>query len=522
MFIEAFTSELETKQQVNNPFTKGTSEYNEYRRAWYAGYATGFITKAVYGGQVTKALKSTKYFETIEDVAKSTRAGKTAMRVKDPYDRGKARVATGLANGGKKAAGPLLQRAKSAGATYRLWKLQRQAEVDSADLSDVEQKRVARFLARHGEDGAADLRTFDDDDVTALFRRACSASGYGTQRIGGGDCTDLTDREQRVYRDAVVGADVDPSEFSARLAKTDVSTANARRAFVHTSRSGVELSRKLDDEALNQFVQLDAGSQRLLVKAWRADREVTGGRIGSDGLDIMIRQGADVRDLSQTSDLSTDEARKLLRAYGSSPEIDKGPLDEADDLQSTIGQLDEDGVNDLDDAISDISGTKSGYKGIAGEADIADGLVDGNNNVGAGDLQMEYDLEAGELPEEVDKSDDFKTGTDIDVKVDGKITVNGKTMDSPAIESKNIGSNLPPRLKQSEDIEPLTEKLSSFAASGEDKIIVVMREDYFADLDMSTKNNIEANVNEALNQIENDNVPDEIDIEFISFKDLNR
>ncbi|WP_135829907.1 hypothetical protein [Halorussus halobius] len=103
------------------------------------------------------------------------------------------------------------------------------ANVDTTDLSDVEQKRVTRFLARHGEDGADDLRKLDDEDVNALFRRACSASGYGTQRIGGGDCTDLTDREQRVYRDAVVAADVDPSEFGARLAKTDVSSANARR-----------------------------------------------------------------------------------------------------------------------------------------------------------------------------------------------------------------------------------------------------------------------------------------------------
>jgi hypothetical protein len=526
MFIEAFTSELETKQQVNNPFTKGTSEYNEYRRAWYAGYATGFITKAVYGGKITKALKSTKYFETIEDVAKSTRAGKTAMRVKAPYDRGKARVATGLAEGAKKTVGPVVGRAKSAGATYRLWKLQRQAGVDTADLSDVEQKRVARFLARHGEDGAANLRTFDDEDVNALFRRACSASGYGTQRIGGGDCTDLTDREQRVYRDAVVAADVDPSEFSARLAKTDVSTANARRAFVHTSRSGVELSKKLDDEALNQFVQLDAKSQRMVVEAWRADREVSGGKIGSDGLDIMIRQGTDVRGLGRISGLSTDETRKLLRAYGWSPEVSKGPLDDAGSLQSALEDLSKDKVDGLDEAVEDISGTKTGYKGIAGEADIANGLKGSNNDIDADDLQMEYDVEVSELPEEarenVRKSGKFKTETDIDVKVDGELTVGGKTMDSPAIESKNWkpNSGLPPEFRN-DDIVDLENKLSTYAVSGEDEIIVVMEKNTIEGLDNRLQE-VEGNVNEALDSLNtNADTPDQITIEFISYNELS-
>ncbi|WP_135855323.1 hypothetical protein [Halorussus salinus] len=271
MFMEAMLSSVQDKQQTNNPYSKGDQYYDEYKHAWYGGYVAGFLTKAIAGAKVGSFVKSTSYFKKMESFAKSTRAGQTAMRLKAPYDRGKARVATGLAEGGKKAAGPLLRRAKSAGATYRLWKLQQKAEVDTADLSDVEQKRVTRFLARHGEDGADDLRKLDDEDVKALFQRACSAGGYGTQRVGGGDCTDLNDREQRVYNDAVVAADVDPSEFSARLAKTDVSAANARRAFVHTSRYGVEVASELDDDALNQFVRMDADSQRVLVQARRAD-----------------------------------------------------------------------------------------------------------------------------------------------------------------------------------------------------------------------------------------------------------
>jgi len=121
-----------------NRYSTRSALYDDYRYNWYAGYTIAFVTKAVAGAQATKVVKSSKYTETVTEFAKSTRAGKTAMRVKDPYDRGKARVATGLANGGKKAAGPLLQRAKSAGATYRLWKLQQTADVDVRDLSETE------------------------------------------------------------------------------------------------------------------------------------------------------------------------------------------------------------------------------------------------------------------------------------------------------------------------------------------------------------------------------------------------
>ena len=133
---------------------------------------------------------------------------------------------------------------------------------------------------------------------------------------------------------------------------------------------------------------------------------------------------------------------------------------------------------------------------------------------------MEVDIKARDLPEKVRKSNEFKAGTDIDVKVDGKITVNGKTMDSPAIESKNIGPNLPPSLRESQQIEPLTEKLSTIGSSGENEIIVVVRQEYINSLDKKTINEVENDVNKALDKIQTGNVPDEVDIEFITFRDM--
>ncbi|WP_276302697.1 hypothetical protein [Halorussus lipolyticus] len=525
MFINAFVSDLQNKQKTNNPYPEGTETYEEYRSSWYAGYSIAFITKALYGGSATKALRSTKYVTKVEDFAKATRAGKTAMRVKAPYDRGKARVATGLAQAGGKAAGPILRRAKSAGAAYRLWKLQRKGGVDVKSLSKTERERVTEYLARHGKDGATDLRWMDDEDFDALFRKACS-SRISTFERAGDDCAELDEIEQDGYEDAVVDAGVDPDQFDARLEQLEINEGSAKRVFYRTGTPGVKIASKLDDKVLNQFVQLDARTQRMLVKAWRTDREVSGGKIGSDGLDIMVRQGADVRDLSRASGLSTDDTCKLLRAYGRSSGVSEGPLDDADDLQSALENLADDDVDGLDEAVEDISGTETGYKGIAGEADISNGLKGSNNNIDADDLQMEYDVEVSELPEEVRekvrKSGKFKTGTDIDVKVDGELTVDGKTMDSPAIESKNWKPNpgLPPKFRN-DDINDLENKLSTYAVSGEDEIIVVMEKDTIEELDGRLKK-VEGNVNEALDSLDtNADTPDEITIEFISYNELS-
>ncbi|MFC7079168.1 hypothetical protein [Halorussus caseinilyticus] len=199
MFLDAMVSSLQDKQKTNNPYAEGSALYDEYRNSWYAGYTVAFITKAIAGAQATKVVKSSTYAQKVSNFAKSTRAGKAAMRVKAPYDRGKARAATGLARATDRASGPLLRRAKSAGATYRLWRLQREGEVDTSDLSDIERDRVVRYLARHGEDGAEDLREMDDVAIQRMFRKTCSSGGIGSFGRAGGGCTPLSDEELRDY-----------------------------------------------------------------------------------------------------------------------------------------------------------------------------------------------------------------------------------------------------------------------------------------------------------------------------------
>ncbi|WP_158057963.1 hypothetical protein [Halorussus halophilus] len=385
MFINAMAESLKDKQKTNNPYSKGTKHYQEYRRAWYSGYAGGFIVKTLYGAQAAKALKGTKTVEAIEDFAKSTRAGQTAMRIKSPYDRGKTRVAVGLARGGKKATGPVLRRAKSAGATYRLWRLSRKGDVDTDDLSKTERDRVTDYLARHGDEGATTLRWMDDEDFDALFKKACGG-GVGTFERAGGGCAELSEVEQDQYEDAVIDADVDAEQFDARLERLDVNEGSSKRVYAQTGRYGVEMASSLDDRAFKQFHQLDADSQRALVNAWRSDNvDVSTGDVELvvrrlDSLDLSERKAANqlladtdgtgaklIEELDQTS---LEQLLRLDTAH--SPEAREVLADRVADGQMTadeVGQFandatevkDEDGFENV---IQDIA-----TQGVNGDVD---------------------------------------------------------------------------------------------------------------------------------------------------------
>nr|WP_276282733.1 hypothetical protein [Halorussus sp. DT72] len=360
MFLDAMVSSLQDKQKTNNPYAEGSALYDEYRNSWYAGYTVAFITKAIAGAQATKVIKSSTYAQKVSNFAKSTRAGKAAMRVKAPYDRGKARVATGLARATERASGPLLRRAKSAGAAYRLWRLQREGEVDTSDLSDIERDRVVRYLARHGADGAEDLRRMDDADFEALFGRLCG-SGLGTQRFAGGGCTELSDRKQRAYSDAVTETDVDPSEFGARLDTTDVKDANARLAFAQTSRYGVRMASDLDDEALNQFVKLDTESQRLLVQAWRSESM----DVSTADVDYVLKRMGSLdyygeRNLVQLVATTGGDGISLLRGFDDASEVQEF-------LTFTVDKSGYDVPSDLEDDVRNSLATSYGYNHISAE-----------------------------------------------------------------------------------------------------------------------------------------------------------
>lgn len=114
-------------------------------------------------------------------------------------------------------------------------------------------------------------------------------------------------------------------------------------------------------------------------------------------------------------------------------------------------------------------------------------------------------------------TDKIKAGTDIGTKIDGELTVNGKTIDSPAIESKNVGMNLPVEF-QTKD---WPNKLSTYAASGEDEIVVVVRDNALQKLDNGRIQQIEDQVNGHLDDLQTNAVPDEVDIGYTTYNELS-
>jgi len=363
MFLDAMVSSLQDKQRTNNPYEKGSALYDEYRYNWYAGYTIAFVTKAVAGAQATKVVKSSKYAKKVTEFAKSTRAGKTAMRIKAPYDRGKARVATGLAKGGKKAAGPLVRRAKSAGATYRLWKLQQKAEVDTADLSEVEQKRVTRFLAQHGEEGAETLRRMDDDDIEALFRKMCGGAST-FQRVGGGNgdgCDALPPDKQRAYEDAVIKSEIDESQLGEYLSEFDSDEYKTlKRLIAESGPSNTHLVWKLDQKATKQLIELV-----------------------NDDNGVSYSDGAD-----------------LLSTYRVYDEHDETDLRDIEDIQSDLIQLSNNNVKGLDDAIRAGTGDSvNNFKGLDGVADAATAVLRSDKSIKR--LEVNY-LKDGKIITDID------------------------------------------------------------------------------------------------------------------------
>lgn len=172
--VRALAQDLAAKQDRNNPYEEGSDLYERFEANWYAGYVAGFLAKTVVGASAAKAVKSTKTFQRVSDYLSSTRVGQAFSAVKSPVDKGKARVAARIGSGTDRASASVLRRAQSAGATYRLWRLQRQVDVDvcSGGLSaassggcDGLSEEYARLLAAEDDDAQELLTKMDDPAV---------------------------------------------------------------------------------------------------------------------------------------------------------------------------------------------------------------------------------------------------------------------------------------------------------------------------------------------------------------------
>ncbi|WP_306054755.1 vWA domain-containing protein [Natronococcus wangiae] len=173
--------------------------------------------------------------------------------------------------------------------------------------------------------------------------------------------------------------------------------------------------------------------------------------------------------------LTNSQAKQLLQAYTEADDVTIGPgKNGAKDVQSKITALDDADVQGVRKSMRSVSGSKEGYKGLAGEVDIADRVR--KSGVDGDQIKLQRDIPESEIPDGLSKR-----GTEVDVRVDSEVTIEGQTFDSPVIESKNYnpdGYNEFLLKGETGEIDQWSEKLAAQAGAGEDTLILVTTREF--------------------------------------------
>ncbi|WP_367175686.1 hypothetical protein [Haloarcula rubripromontorii] len=372
------------------------------------------------------------------------------------------RALNDLADGDREAADVLLEMDPNT-----QWRFTRAYDSDSVD-SDEMATALKRYdgldrdgkdefddlLARNGDD-AADFAGRTDSDTFEAVVSPCSARGApslgragslrtdryhsveaspSTLAQSGGSCPELPDDVEDDLQDALVNVDRDLNADSVDEVRQSIN----------------ELDRDAQDSATN------------LIESE-----------GADGVSVTN----DATDLSDGSDsvLTDGEVDDLVRAYDTYS--DKSYGRDVRDIQDDIDNLDRNDVDGLDDAINrgtsssgdDIS---SNMKGLDGEVEVTSDLLD-RDDIDASDLEMDKQIrEDSSWETDSLQSSDYNSNTDIDSDIDG----------GPAYEVKNLDyepfAEFSGAYEETADsLDDLRTKLNTFGASGQDEIVVVVRQD---------------------------------------------
>jgi len=197
---------------------------------------------------------------------------------------------------------------------------------------------------------------------------------------------------------------------------------------------------------------------------------------------------------------SRSDVLKLLRD-GGKQDIDIGPAETREEVIKNLGQISD--AEGLEDQLEMFSGNDNGYKGMAGEASVARSV---KGRPGIENFKLGEEIPAREVP------DAPLDGSEIDIKVEGEMVINGRTIDSPAFESKHVDF----RNSDPESInfrtQSLQEKLITWAKSGEDDIVLVLPDKSLERLeDTGIKKRIKKNVEE---------VDSDVTVEFTTYNDI--
>ncbi|WP_226023712.1 hypothetical protein [Halomicrobium salinisoli] len=247
--------------------------------------------------------------------------------------------------------------------------------------------------------------------------------------------------------------------------------------------------------------------------------------------------------------LSDSERDDYQRALVASTDVSEGPITDPDEFHDVIADLDDrDGFDDLDETVRAMSGDEKGFKRVAGETHLAKSFDDRDGlDARNGDVELEVDIGESEIRDQYSSYDDdtvnaivdksttrFKgvdaADSDVDVKVNSEVEVNGQTFESPAAESKNWGSSGPPPSIRGTD--SLTNKLSTWALAGEDELVVAFPKEYLdaygdrlPDFETRVENNLqglERDVNADPDVQDTVDINTDVDVTVVSYSEVRQ
>ncbi|EMA07828.1 hypothetical protein C437_08898 [Haloarcula vallismortis ATCC 29715] len=533
---QMMASQLRQQHETRNPFDSREQYYQEFGGGWSLGYSAGTVAPAAAsgGGSVLqKGLSSSSKLRRLVDAADSAVPSRVPNGVKPTALRRAGKVDDAVPDAdvptGRMSAklndmpGPRRQRTTeqfdqldSDGKDYL-----GDTDIDDPTLkaTDLFQntgpkgRRALNDLAETDPDAADALLQMDDaatqwrftraydngeldrDEMATALKRYDKLDSDGKDEFddllarNGDDAADFAGRTDSDTFDAIIspcGARGAPSLGGAGSFRTDRyhSVATPPSTLAQSGRSCPELPDDVEDDLQDALVNVDGdlnadsvdGVRRSINELDRDAQDSATNLIESEGAD-GVSVTNDATDLSDGSDsvLTDGEVDDLVRAYDTYS--DKSYGRDVRDIQDDIDNLDRNDVDGLDDAINrgtsssgdDIS---SNMKGLDGEVEVTSDLLD-RDDIDASDLEMDKQIrEDSSWETDSLQSSDYNSNTDIDSDIDG----------GPAYEVKNLDyepfAEFSGAYEETADsLDDLRTKLNTFGASGQDEIVVVVRQD---------------------------------------------
>ncbi|AWB26354.1 nitrogenase component 1 family protein [Halococcoides cellulosivorans] len=368
--------------------------------------------------------------------------------------------------------------AKTVGKSLKVRYHLRRADLDVDALDDTQQRRLGRLLSDADPDAAKALRRMDGDTRRKIL--------------------DVDDASVR-------------RSFFRTFGTDDVDTDRARRALDnYRSLSGEDRT-----FARNSIERSDSAGVRLLgTEICNSPCYPVTERVSKLDDSVDSLSSSDTRKLQETleevassENYDNDRAIKLVEGFEEAGDsVSEGP---GSDPSAVIDDLNTLSKKGFDDYLTAGGQGETYYKGVAGESDIATSLLE-HPEIDASDIRMNRDIP--------DVEGAAKDATEIDVDLDGELTVNGNTLDSPAIESKYRTSEKE-FIIESEMLKgdnPFVDQLETQIKANDvdDEMVAVFPEKYNSRLE-------ELGVKQRLREELNRRIDSEYTLEFTTYKELN-